>query len=350
MALLTSGPLGRHVAYEVFLSSHLAFAVILVTTLWTHVYAIETLAGVLLITSTSTFLLCLLYQMVCQCYRNIGMSPLDITYIAQAEQTMQEAQNTPVDPGTPVARTKGCLMLKLRLPRPLLVHPGQYVYLTVLSGSLSPFQRHPFVVAWWGSEPKSGLRSNPDSSSTSTGTFNGVQDIYLLIEQQRGWTSYIQRYCPLLPMRRAWLEGPYGPVTKFHRYGCVLLFATGSGLFAVLPIMKRLMELIRRAAAYTQSIRLVWYTDRLYDPMSGWMDELLQADVDKCILQVSIHSKINPANQRSSNFWGQRIRRATDIPDIPGYINETVNDKRIASSKIAIVGTLYIVHLSNGTC
>ncbi|KAK4551693.1 hypothetical protein LTR86_010980 [Recurvomyces mirabilis] len=332
MALLMSGPLGRHIAYETFLSSHLLFAVVLTVMIWIHVYTLEKLTGILLIISAGSFALCLLHQVLHQCYRNIGLNPFNVTRIVQVEQATQATKDTNASSDVQKTHVQGCLMVKIRLPRPFPVHPGQYVYLTVLSWSRSSFQRHPFVVAWWTGQERASSDSRPlngtsvqSSESLKKEKFSkNAQDIYLLIDQRRGWTSYIQRFAPTLVMQRAWLDGPYGLITDFHRYDCVLLFATGSGLFAVLPVIKRLIELIDNVAAYTQSMRLVWYTDRLYDLMGNWMDELLNTDAGKRV---------------SADDWGQRMTRSTEVPDVTGYIRRTLSEE---PSEVAIVGMMSI--------
>jgi len=96
-----------------------------------------------------------------------------------------------------------------------------------------------------------------------------------MIDPQRGWTQQITRHSDTLIGTRAWLDGPYGRSCDLERFGCVLLFASGTGIFALLPIVKRLSELVRASAANTRRIKLVWQTTEYHDQVQVWMQSLL---------------------------------------------------------------------------
>jgi len=73
----------------------------------------------------------------------------------------------------------------------------------------------------------------------------------------------------------AWVEGPYGQVVHLEEYGCVLLFASGPGMFAMLPWIRHLTELVKTSSANTRRIKLIWHTEQYHDQVQHWMQSVL---------------------------------------------------------------------------
>ena len=83
-----------------------------------------------------------------------------------------------------------------------------------------------------------------------------------------------------------WLDGPFGLEYKLSEYGVVLLFASGTGVFACLPLIKGLAEEAKIHTTRTRRIKLVWQTEGFHDKLQEWMQSILD---DKGLdLSVSI--------------------------------------------------------------
>lgn len=253
----------RH-AYELFLRTHLILSAILGAAIWIHVWTPQGLIKILLITASGCFVGSFLYRWCVQLYRNISPSNLGFIRIATASR---------VDDG---------LMLELRLSRPWIIEPGHYIYLTLLTtGALSLVQRHPFVITWWKND------INPGS------VYSNIVNI--MIAPRNGWSRRIVEHTGSLHDTRSWLDGPYAGLRyDLHQYGCVLLFASGTGMFAILPFVKHLIKLTQDSAANTRRIKLVWHTDQkqAITQIATWMQDLLDITVqDKSASTLyAIHS------------------------------------------------------------
>jgi len=142
-------------------------------------------------------------------------------------------------------RTKGLvtilqhdiLQIVLELPRPLHVKEGQYIGIwTHKLGMLSGLQVHPFMITSWSEGKTNKLR--------------------LLVEPRNGWTKKLLRYSDT-PWR-ALFSGPYGVSVPTRDYAVVLLVASGLGLVAQIPYLKRLIHDHNARRTRARRIHLVW--------------------------------------------------------------------------------------------
>ena len=119
------------------------------------------------------------------------------------------------------------------------IRPGHYVYLTFpyLAGyPLSPFQAHPYVVAW-----KDGF------------------DCTFLIQRESGISRHI--FNLLRPGPRVLVDGPYGQVQSFEGYEKVLFVASGIGVAAHFLSIKALIEAEIAKATCVRRISLAWLVE-----------------------------------------------------------------------------------------
>ena len=72
-----------------------------------------------------------------------------------------------------------------------------------------------------------------------------------------------------------WLDGPFGKIASLKDYEMVVLFASGSGVFAQLPLIKGLSEEFKISAIKKPRIKLVWETDRSYHQLKKWFEKIL---------------------------------------------------------------------------
>ena len=153
------------------------------------------------------------------------------------------------------------LQVKVRLPRPWKVRPGQYVYLTMMrSGFFSILQRHPFMVA--GSEAQD-------------------HDFQLRIQPRAGFTSRL--WTRTLGGTRefsAFVEGPYGHGFDLQNFGTVVLFASGIGIVGHLAYIQKLVLDYRQSKTKTRDLLVVWHVDNKYQLDLVWevMNNVLRRD------------------------------------------------------------------------
>ncbi|GAB7336552.1 hypothetical protein MBLNU13_g09824t1 [Cladosporium sp. NU13] len=177
--------------------------------------------------------------------------------------------------------------------------------------------RHPFAITWWEAQH----HDEP------------ARYLWIMIDPQRGWTRQIIRHSDTLIGTRAWLDGPYGQSCDFESFGCVLLFASGTGIFALLPIVKRLSELVRASAANTRRIKLVWHTTEYHDQVQVWMQSLLDDyELDTGLLSFTIHTATKRLAQNEDtgrvHKLGRRLNVVDDVPDIHCYVQLELSQPR----------------------
>ncbi|KAG0642728.1 hypothetical protein HOY80DRAFT_1103328, partial [Tuber brumale] len=79
-----------------------------------------------------------------------------------------------------------------------------------------------------------------------------------LIQPRKGFT----RSLLTLTKSRAFIEGPYGDEKNLGQYGTIVMLATGIGIAAHLPYLKRLLEEYRKCKILTQRISVHWEMER----------------------------------------------------------------------------------------
>jgi predicted ferric reductase len=119
--------------------------------------------------------------------------------------------------------------LQLTIARPWNFRAGQYIYLCIPRKSI--IQLHPFFISSW--------------------TGNTIE---LLVERRRGFTKEFE----LDSNFTALVFGPFGREIYLHRYGTVILFATGIGIAAQLPYMEKLLEGYQRGKVMVKKIIIYW--------------------------------------------------------------------------------------------
>ncbi|KAK3646858.1 hypothetical protein LTR56_008346 [Elasticomyces elasticus] len=305
LALSLSVLMKRRV-HEFFLYSHRAATVVLIIGLWEHVRTMATLSRVLLIGAFGTFLLSTIFQNARQIYKNCawGTRGVRLAHISQ----IRTYDDSPI--------------VELKLSRPWKIQPGDYIYLCVLTPKCYSFlQRHPFIITWW-----------EDVHGTDK-----TQIIYVMLDPQRGWTKSVTKHASLFENKMAWLDGPFGQSNCLEQHGTVVLFASGNGIFAQLPLMKGLVVGSRSAAVKTRRIKLIWQTDKYHAQLQEWIQSVLDDErLDKELLDISIHKPANSLESgaidhlRTSKIhsMGRRVRIIDDVPDVAEYIQRELKEPR----------------------
>ncbi|KAK3943435.1 ferric reductase [Diplogelasinospora grovesii] len=166
-------------------------------------------------------------------YRNAARPPkekafkeADVPGAGEGEAIITSLKDVEFDEGRlkkEICLNDDIVQVILELPRPLRVEAGQYIGLWIPAvGKFSFLQVHPFMVTSWGEGETNRLR--------------------LFVEPRNGWTKKLLRYTRIhrdgTPCR-ALFTGPYGISIPTRDCGILLLVASGLGIVAQIPYLKR---------------------------------------------------------------------------------------------------------------
>ena len=165
---------------------------------------------------------------------------------------------------------------------------------------MSVFERHPFVVTWWENADDNG--ENTDSKEENADVNYKAQVLYVMIYPQQGWTQSVMARQSVFTDQVAWLSGPFGLPYRLEEYGTVILFASGNGIFAQLPLLKRLAEGLKCSASKTRRVKLVWQTDIFHKQLEEWMHSILRDDEVGSEVSDGLNS-VSRSTAYISSFW-----------------------------------------------
>ncbi|KAL5401100.1 hypothetical protein PMIN04_013131 [Paraphaeosphaeria minitans] len=263
----------RRYMYEVFLKTHLLFALALAVVLWFHVRRSSTRASVCLGVASAAWLL----QHVIWLIRLIHQTPGSrSTPIVSIEKFNALTPNSPE-----------AMAIELKFERKWDLGPGQYIYITLPRLSLHTLgliQSHPYVIAW----------------------IDG-QDIIILVERNKGFSNAIFAL-PTVTTHSAMVDGPYGRVQSLGQYDKVLLLASGIGVAAHLLHIRHLLEAHKDKSVRVRRVALTWFLET--PEQERWADKFLERlrDID------------------SSNTYGRQIFVLKKC--IPGAVEYQSQDLR----------------------
>lgn len=234
--MLSSLPIIRHLAFEIFLRMHQGLAVLCIYAIWRHLPSksifprgyLYIVLGILLLTTVSQALF-FLYQNGILPSRGYPYASI----MCEKKTKSKDAKNDRLE-GTP-------LKISVALPRPMRVKAGQYVYLWMPSVSLSSWlQAHPFMVTSWSPESQ-------DSLELFVQTRRGLTEQLRARAAVRGTTSFT-----------AFVSGPYGRSEPVGEYETVLAVASDFGIAGISPYIKRLLYGYNTSSARVRRVHLVW--------------------------------------------------------------------------------------------
>jgi predicted ferric reductase len=219
---LISIPFIRNVSYDLFLKLHVGLAFLMLYSLWRHIGLQSYTLRIALSSALGLFAVCAFMRGVRIVFRNFTWKK-------------QWARAT-VFPG------KDVMEIQIKVPRPWVVKPGQYLYLWAPKVSnLSIFQSHPFSIAWWA--------DNVDGRTVT---------ISLLVEPHHGITNSLRHKSNLNHSFRVAVDGPYGRAVDTSSYSTLVLFATGIGIAAMMPLLKGAITQSKAAITVLRRISVVW--------------------------------------------------------------------------------------------
>ncbi|KAL1855242.1 hypothetical protein VTK73DRAFT_8589 [Phialemonium thermophilum] len=231
----------RRTHYEIFVTIHIVFAVIIIIGVYIHVLIHDGMYNPFVWSVVAIWGFDRVVRLVRLAYCNVHVSRNKGTKVYYTRSSVS------------YDGVGDMMRIQLRLAGNLVKpHVGQHYFL-YQPFRWTGYENHPFTLAYW---------------ETATDESSGLPETLLefWVRPMDGWTRHLRDACvsagdaPISPILL--LEGPYGRRTSLRIYDRVLMIAGGSGISAVAP---HLLEHARLRDNYgktrTRSIRLVW-TDR----------------------------------------------------------------------------------------
>lgn len=248
--VLTSFTAFRHAFYETFLHLHIALVSLILAALWIHLAGLPQLnylKAVIAVCIIERFL-----RLSSLLYRNLGRN-----------RTTASCEILPGD----------AIRVTLCLARPMIIQPGQYIFLTIPSIGL--WTSHPFSIAWSDPHPERHTQPTPTISDPEKGhstrhttppytsdTLSTPQStLTLLIRRRSGFTARLHKHLsttahPLSLL--ALISTPHGTPLSLSSYGTLLLIAGGIGITPFLPLLRSTLAAYTSRTMATRRITLIW--------------------------------------------------------------------------------------------
>ena len=232
LLVLLAQPLFRKPSYEIFLRTHQALAALFAYSVWRHLPSENLFPRFYIYLAAGLFLSSVLLSCWSILYHN-GFFRYHC-------------------PRAYITNDSGTVKIRIVLQKPLKIDAGQYINLWIPSVSFWSFlQMHPFTVVSWAS---------------------GQQDaLELFIEPRRGLTRHLFHQSQhggsnLLSM----FSGPHGESVAMDKYETILMVASGFGIAAHLPHLKKLIHGYNSRDICARRIHLVWQIreiGKLFSPL-----------------------------------------------------------------------------------
>ncbi|EED22719.1 conserved hypothetical protein [Talaromyces stipitatus ATCC 10500] len=232
--VLVSMPYLRHHAYEVSFRTHQTLAVALLYAIWQHLTSTAQLPRLYVIMALVLPTLGLVYDSTMTLFRN-GIIP----FRGRTAMVLSHGRSG--------AANRGAGILRIALPRPTKVEPGQHVGVWMPTVSFwSWAQIHPYMVVSWEHGP--------------------VDELDVFIQAHRGFSGKLLQHAPVGSMRAVsfpgLIIGPHGISKNLNRYERVLAITSDSGIASVVSHVKRLISSHANPESRARSVHLVWQLDQ----------------------------------------------------------------------------------------
>ncbi|KAH8799389.1 hypothetical protein F5884DRAFT_848060 [Xylogone sp. PMI_703] len=221
LLILLSFRLFRQPSYELFLRAHQSLAGLFVYSMWRHLPSDKLVPRLYLYISTGLFLSTSLIQ----CGFFVRTNGLFRYHCSRAH----------------ISHAGGAVRIRIYPQKRLKIKTGQYINLWIPFISFWSFaQSHPFVVISWATEEQN--------------------TIDLFIEPRRGLTRELLYHTKsnhsLNPL--VMFSGPHGRSVSMEGYETILMVASGFGIAAQLPYLKRLIHGYNAREVHARRIHLIW--------------------------------------------------------------------------------------------
>ena len=120
-----------------------------------------------------------------------------------------------------------------------------------------------------------GQEELENTTAQQNDTGNAVV-LYVMIDPQHGWTQKFMAQHSTFENQVVWLDGPFGSSYRLEEYTTAILFASGNGIVAQLPLLRHLATKLRDAAFQIRRVKLIWQSERSNEQLQEWMHEILR--------------------------------------------------------------------------
>ncbi|KAF7133644.1 hypothetical protein CNMCM5793_004952 [Aspergillus hiratsukae] len=236
---LFSIPWFRQWSYEIFLRGHQLLAALFVYGTWQHLEARSGSSKMYFLVALGVFgLTTFLFQLVPLLYRNglfagRGYPRAEVSFSIKSNEHNERIDVTAAH-------------VRVSLPRPVQVEAGQYINLWMPAVSLwSWAQTHPFTVTSWAKGPQNTME--------------------LLVQPCRGLSAHLARYATKAGETSvsffALFTGPHGMSEDVRHYESILVIASGFGIAAAIPYMKKMIYGYYTRTLEARRLHLVWQVE-----------------------------------------------------------------------------------------
>ncbi|KAK3045382.1 hypothetical protein LTR09_012999 [Extremus antarcticus] len=145
-------------------------------------------------------------------------------------------------------------------------------------------------------DPVGTLKEDPRPASVSASKLSKLDlpaarllgregELYLVVaitslSDSTGMFALFGRHEDTFENQVAWLDGPFGSPYRLEEYSTVVLFASGSGIYAQLPLLKDLATGMKASAIRTRRVKLVCQAESSNEQLQEWMHEILSDEPD----------------------------------------------------------------------
>ncbi|CAG8236827.1 unnamed protein product [Penicillium olsonii] len=294
----------RKLSYEIFFRLHQALAVLSFYGIWQHVPATHLFPRLYVYLIPGICALTLTLQVVNLLYRNGLFSGRGLPRAIPCCKSAATIQNV-------------AIRIKLTLPRPVKVLPGQYINIWLPSISMSSWiHTHSLTITSWAP---------------------GKQEVLeLLLHPRYGQSSSIYRQVRALEVREslsllALWTGPHGISESVGGYENVILVASGPGLAAVIPYVSMLIHGHNTCTMNLRRVHLIWQVKEL--------DSLLFGRHDRAFLYQGLPDYRSIIDSEAS---GEAISKFSTVRDEHGKTLAMVSSEDRTRDHIRSLVTRYL--------
>ncbi|KAK3363623.1 putative FAD binding protein [Lasiosphaeria hispida] len=309
--ILSVSPL-RHAFYETFLNSHILLAFVAFVGTLVHCVSASVPGGLPQVPWITAILGLWLAERAARMLR--------LVYGNCAKNGYTEA----IVEAMPNEATR----VTMHLPRYVDVKPGQHAYLRF--AGISPWENHPFSIAWFEHKYKEILPTNDKDAKKIQKPI--ATTVSFVIGAQTGFTRKLYNKAREQGVRaitvRAALEGPYAGHHSLDSYGHCVLFAGATGITHQISYLRHMVDGFNNGTVATRRVTLIWIVREftVLEWARPWMDKILRMPNRKQIVRIKVFiTRPKIPNQMSSS--SETVHMYPGRPNIPMLLRKEVEQQ-----------------------
>ncbi|KAH9883637.1 putative FAD binding protein [Xylariomycetidae sp. FL2044] len=304
----------RHAFYETFLNMHIILGFIVFAMTWVHCASAHIPGGLPQLPWMMAIFTLWFLERLSRMFR--------LAYNNWSSRGFTEALVEPM-PGD-------CTRVTMHLPRYVDVKPGTHAYIRFMG--ISPWENHPFSIAWIAHQPEADRTAINEKSYTGADLKKGTTSVSFVIGAHTGFTRKLYNKAlqsGLTSIRiKAAMEGPYAGHHSLDSYGHAVLFAGSTGITHQLSYLKPLIEGYNEGTIATRRVTLVWImrdTESL-EWVRPWMDEILKMPGRRDILNIRLFIT-RPKNTKEIHSASSTVQMFPGRPKVTTLLKKEVEEQ-----------------------